>query len=166
MQKGPHIALQALSKLLDYSWKLDIVGEGELERPLKVLVKQLGLKNRVSFYGPTRNISHLFAAHDIVLMPSLWEGLGMVAMEAMAAGRVVVASNVGGLPEIITDNETGFLVPPSDPKLFAEKLRWCFNNAEQCRVVAEGARAYAAEHFKAEVMAAGYAVHYEALRRK
>jgi glycosyltransferase involved in cell wall biosynthesis len=88
------------------------------------LVDTLGLSSKVSFLGHVHHIPELLAAVDVVVVPSWDEGFSLVAIEAMAAGRAVMASNVGGIAGIINENATGLLFPPRDSKAMAEKLLW------------------------------------------
>jgi len=146
-QKGQAVALVALKDLRDFDWKLEIVGEGELKGCLEKMVKRYNLTERVRFLPPSDQIPKILADHHILLMPSLWEGLGIVVMEAMASGRLVIGSRVGGIPELIKDGETGFLVKPNDAKSLAKKLRWCFEHTTEVENVARAARNYARENF-------------------
>lgn len=88
------------------------------------LVDTLGLNGKVSFLGHVHHIPELLAAVDVVVVPSWDEGFSLVTIEAMAAGRAVMASNVGSIAGIITENTTGLLFPPRDSKAMAEKLLW------------------------------------------
>ncbi|MEW6207798.1 MAG: glycosyltransferase family 4 protein [Acidobacteriota bacterium] len=88
------------------------------------LVDTLGLSGKVSFLGHVHHIPELLAAVDVVVVPSWDEGFSLVTIEAMAAGRAVMASNVGGMAGIIAENTTGLLFPPRDSKAMAEKLLW------------------------------------------
>ncbi|QDU84874.1 Spore coat protein SA [Planctomycetes bacterium Pla163] len=80
---------------------------------------RLELGESVRFLGIRRDVPHLMAAADVFTMTSLWEGLGLVFLEAMATGRPVLASGVSAVPEVVVDGETGLLVPPSDPDAWA-----------------------------------------------
>ncbi|MBI5728535.1 MAG: glycosyltransferase [Candidatus Magasanikbacteria bacterium] len=146
-QKGHDIALAALAKLKDLPWQLTIVGNGPWHHDVIERIRALGLADRVTRYPFTQNIEEHLARHDILLMPSRWEGLGVVAMEAMAAGRTVIGSEVGGIPEIIESEKTGYLVPSEDPSALAHKLRWCFAHPAECQRVGDAARTCAKEHF-------------------
>ncbi len=88
------------------------------------LIDTLGLNGKVSFLGHVHHIPELLAAVDVVVVPSWDEGFSLVTIEAMAAGRAVMASNVGSIAGIITENTTGLLFPPRDSKAMAEKLLW------------------------------------------
>ncbi|TAN32500.1 glycosyltransferase family 1 protein [Patescibacteria group bacterium] len=155
-QKGHAVALRALAKLKNIEWRLSVLGEGELASGLRTEARELGIGDRVEFLPATREISGALAQHDILLMPSLWEGLGVAAMEAMAAGRLVVASRVGGLPELIKDGETGLLARPGDVNDWVEKLRWCFTHPDDCERLAASGREYARMNFGVDKMVREY----------
>jgi glycosyltransferase involved in cell wall biosynthesis len=123
-EKGVSCLVEAMGKVVKShpEARLAIVGDGE-ERPhLEALSESLGISARVFFLGSQDNLPSCIAAMDIVVLPSLSEGFGLAAVEAMSAGRPVVASAVGGLVEIIKDGATGFLVPPNDPDALAARL--------------------------------------------
>ena len=86
-----------------------IVGEGPAEERLRVMAQQLGIASRVIFAGVRRDIPQLLPLLDAFVLPSLYEGFGIAILEAMAAGRPVVATTVGGIPEFVTHGETGIL---------------------------------------------------------
>ena len=135
--KGLDILLQALSQLAQNpSWQdklyLYVIGghlneqgdkRQEVER-LRQLCAKLGLSERVSFLGAKGQevLPWYYAAADVVVMPSFYESFGLVALEAMACGRPVIASRVGGLAQLVQDGRTGFLTPPGDPAALAERL--------------------------------------------
>ena len=102
---------------------LVIVGDGPSRRDCERLVGALGLGAAVRFLGYRSDVPDLLAAADVAVVPSLWvEGFGYVALEAMCAGLPVVASRVGGLPEVVVHGETGLLVPAGDSEALAEAL--------------------------------------------
>jgi glycosyltransferase involved in cell wall biosynthesis len=102
---------------------LEIAGDGALEADLRATATSLGLDDVVTFLGHVPDIGQVFERAEVVVVPSLGEGFGMVALEAMERGRAVVASAVGGLPEIVDDGRTGLLVPPSDADALAGAIR-------------------------------------------
>lgn len=106
-----------------------IAGEGVLGNDLRSLARRLGIESHVCFTGERRDVFDLIAALDVFVLPSLAEGIPMVLLEAMALGTPVVATAVGGVPEMITNGETGVLVPPGDPAALAEA---CLNVARRC----------------------------------
>lgn len=89
---------------------------------LQGLAKSLGIVDRIIFEGIREDIPDLLQAMDIFVLPSLSEGFPLAAMEAMASGRPVVCSQVGGLAELVSHEETGLLVPPADPACLAEAV--------------------------------------------
>jgi glycosyltransferase involved in cell wall biosynthesis len=102
---------------------LEVAGAGELEGELRATATRLGLDEAVSFLGHVTEVEDVFERAELVVVPSLGEGFGMVALEAMERGRAVIASAVGGLPEIVDDKRTGLVVPPSDAGALAAAIR-------------------------------------------
>lgn len=97
-----------------------LAGQGSMERELREGASCIG--DRFSFLGPRDDIPDLMAAMDVLIVPSLNEGMGRVLLEAGAAHTPAVASNVGGIPEVVRDGETGTLVPPGSPESIAEAV--------------------------------------------
>ncbi len=121
-QKGQRHLVRALPSLLERvpDAHLVIAGGGELESYLRGLAEELGVTERVHVLGPRRDVPAIMHALDVFAMPSIWEGFGIVLLEAMAAGKPVVASRVATIPEVVLDDETGILVPPGDATALAE----------------------------------------------
>jgi len=101
---------------------LDIAGRGPLEPALKAYARELGVEEAVRFLGFVSPVQKAIEDAAIVVVPSLGEGFGMVALEAMERARPVIVSAVGGLPEIVADGETGLVVPPADAEALAEAI--------------------------------------------
>lgn len=99
-----------------------ILGEGREKRSLKSRARELGVENRVVFTGFRPDIDRFYPLMDVSALTSLSEGLSMTLLESMSFGLPVVATRVGGNPEIVRDAETGFLVPPRDPAAFAGRV--------------------------------------------
>ncbi len=123
-EKGFGVLVEAAATILrdDPSAGVAIFGEGVLRPDLERRIAELGLTGRVVMPGFTSQLDSLIAAADIVVLPSFTEGLPNVALEASAAGVPVVATAVGGTPEVIADRETGFLVPPGESEILAAKV--------------------------------------------
>ncbi len=115
-QKGVQYGLEAFAQVAPKfpNARLVIAGEGNLRPSLESKAAALGLGDRILFLGWREDVTRVFAGLDIFLMPSLWEGLGLVLLEAMAQRLPVIASRVSAIPEVVIDGETGILVPPRD----------------------------------------------------
>jgi glycosyltransferase involved in cell wall biosynthesis len=123
----------------------DPFGEGRVRA--QALAAQLGLAGRVAFAGIRRDVPDLMGASDAFVLASLWEGLGLVFLEAMAAERCVLATDVSAVPEVVVQGETGLLVPAGDPEPLARGLaRLASDPDERARMGAAG-RARVLEHF-------------------
>ena len=125
---------------------------------LRALVKKLGLEEKVLFVGQLSQagLAEWFSRAKIFVLPSLSEGLGRVIFEAMAAGVPVIGSNVGGIPDLIKDGQTGWLVPPADDKALAEKIIWLLTHYQKAEQVADQARQSVQHIFSPEKYVAGY----------
>ena len=120
--KGHDTFLRAARLILDREpgARFMIVGGGPLEDELMALASALGIAHACRFLGARNDVHDLMTAMDVFVLPSRNEGLPMAILEAMALGKPVVASNVGGLPEVIRHRESGLLVPPNDPRALAD----------------------------------------------
>jgi glycosyltransferase involved in cell wall biosynthesis len=122
--KGPMYLLKAM----EHVWQkhpdtlLVFVGKGDLDQFLKDQAVKMNANGRVKFLGWRSDIEEIMPVFDIFVLPSLNEGMGRVLVEAMAAGKPIVASKVGGIPDLVKHNETGILVPPADVPALAESL--------------------------------------------
>lgn len=112
-QKGHKFLLQAFARVTNRA-RLAIVGDGELRNELVILADKLKIRDRVSFLGARSDIHEFLTAIDVFVMPSLWEGQPIALLEALASGKPCIASDVDGIPEIITDGVNGYLVEPRD----------------------------------------------------
>jgi glycosyltransferase involved in cell wall biosynthesis len=123
-QKGHIYLFQALQILSEFRppIHLVVVGDGELKDNLMTLATQLGIRTRVHFLGFRTDVASLIHAFDIFVLPSLYEGFGLVLLEAMAASKPIVATGVSAIPEIVLDGETGLLVPPRDAESLAQAI--------------------------------------------
>lgn len=118
-RKNHEVAIRALAKAKNKKLVYVISGEGELEEYLKDLSKKLGIANRVKFLGYRKDIAELCKASDIFVHPSQREGLGIAALEGMAAGLPLIASYINGIRDYTMDGETGFCLEPHDSDGFA-----------------------------------------------
>jgi glycosyltransferase involved in cell wall biosynthesis len=122
--KGHLVLLRALARARARVPRLtlDVAGRGPLAPALEAYSRELGVADAVRFLGFVSPVERAIEDSAIVVVPSLGEGFGMVALEAMERARPVVASAVGGLPEIVADGETGLVVPPADAEALADAI--------------------------------------------
>jgi len=130
--KGHDVLLRALAIVAANggSFELVLAGNGPERAHLERLTSELSLTDRVTFLGEVADVSTLFASAHIAVHPSRSEGLSNALLEAMAEGLPVVATTVGGTPEIIQDGVNGLLVPPDEPRCLAEAITRLLNDCE------------------------------------
>jgi len=164
-QKGCDVLIEAMPKVLAQhpEIRLRVVGDGPDRPRLEALTHRLDLARAVDFVGYRPTSAALLADVDIVVVPSRYEPFGIVAVEAMASGRPVVASAVGGLSEIVADGQTGLLVPPGDPDRLAAALTRLLDHPEVRETMASASRRRVAEKFSPEVSIQAYAKEYRRL---
>jgi glycosyltransferase involved in cell wall biosynthesis len=107
-----------------------VVGDGPLRQNLEKLAKQLKVENNILFTGYRQNVPVILSLFDIDVMPSLTEGSPLALLEAMAMGRPIIATDVGGIKEILEDKKTGLLVQPRDSSALAQGILHLFENQE------------------------------------
>ena len=135
-----------------------IVGEGPLREEYMKLAESEGVEAQIKFLGFRDDVSRLLAALDIFVLPSLWEGNSIALLEAMAAAKPIIATRAGGNPEAITDNETGWLVPPTDPAALAEKILAVLADVNRAQIGMN-----AREHWRANFSVAAMVEKYQTL---
>ena len=165
-QKGLHILLHAARNIVQSGRQVQflIVGDGSLRRELESIAKKLEIEQHVIFTGFRSDRSEVLTILrflDIFVMPSLWEGLGLSIIEAMLAGKPVVASKIDGIPEVVLDQETGILVPPREPKALADAICTLLDSPEKRREMGERGRQHAIRHFSIDRMVRDYEEFYD-----
>lgn len=130
-----------------------IAGTGPLERELAQKVRDLRLENCVRMVGFVDNVPGLFSGLDLYVLPSDTEGIPLALLEAMAAGLPVVATRVGGVPEVVVDGVTGFLVPPRQPKALAQAIVRLLVDPDLAKSMGASGRERAESMFDARVTA-------------
>jgi len=138
-EKGLEFLIQAVSKIKSTDVMLIIIGDGPLKGKLTNMVKSLGLAESVRFMG---NIGHSdiikwYNSADIFCLPSLWEGCPNVVIEALACGIPVVATNVGGIPDLVPGDQAGCLVPPGNIEALASAIDKSLNAHLDRRLIAD-----------------------------
>ena len=148
--KGVTFFLQAAQKILKQFPKLNflVAGSGPEEKRLRLLVKTLGIQKQVTFVSGLHSFEESLHAMDVFCLPSLQQGLGTIMLEAMAYGRPVIASNVGGVFSAITPEETGLLIPASDSDAIAEKIIFLLKNPETAGKMGEAGREHVKKNFR------------------
>jgi len=151
--KGLENLLEAMTRVAEPA-RLLIIG-GDADEPenghgvyLRERVAALGVGGRVRFLGaqPQGRLRLFYAAADATVMPSYYESFGMVALEAMACGTPVIASEVGGLAYLVRDGETGFTIPDQEPDTLCEKISWLLNDHDLHETMSQRAVAYAQDY--------------------
>lgn len=167
--KGPGVLLEAFASVAREvpNARLAFVGDGSLARALRERRESLGLADRVEFLGARADIPEFMAGLDVLVLPSLSEGLPFALLEGMAAGRAVLATAVGRIPGIIREkgeDANGALAAPGDPASLARKLADLLRDGPRRRQVGLRARRSVARHYDKRAMLRGYeAVYAETL---
>jgi glycosyltransferase involved in cell wall biosynthesis len=145
------LAAMAVLRVRHPAARLLIVGPGDPE-PLRAEAVRLGVASVVSFLGPRDDIADILAAADVGVLSSDFEGMPLAVLEYMAAGLPVVATDVGGLPQLIDDGETGFLVPRRDPEALAQRLGMLLDDSSLAARMGERAMAEQHRRFSSDSM--------------
>jgi glycosyltransferase involved in cell wall biosynthesis len=153
-QKGFTYLIRAMPFILEAypHARVMFVGDGLLEAQLKSLAGELGIADQCQFLGFREDVPELLACFDIFVLPSLWEGLSISLLEAMAAGKPLVTTNIKGNREVIDDGVDGLLVNPADPVALADAATKLIRDEERARAMGERAKQKIKESFSEEVM--------------
>lgn len=156
--KGHHILINALPAILARvpRVRLLLLGDGPLFEKVRRQTQAAGLRECVVMPGAVDNIPEKLAACDLFVLPSLWEGLPVALLEAMGSGLPVVASAVGGIPEVVESGKTGMLVPPDNHERLAETVCYLLQNENLRTDLARAGRDYVIKHHRIEVMTDRY----------
>jgi len=147
--------------------RLLILGEGPERKKIEEQVKELRLEKNILLLGQKENVLEYLASTDVFVMPSLWEGFPMALLEVMAFGLPVVAARVGGVPEVIEDNENGFLVEPKSPDALAEKIDYVLSLSTKKKTeICKRAKKTIEEKFSLKKMVKEYENLYQKLLEK
>lgn len=164
--KGFNFLIDAFKEVAcsNTSIHLYILGEGPEHDNLSQQIKERSLEERVYLTGNVQNSDEYLQAADVFILPSLWEGLSLALLEAASAGLLLVATSVGGNPEIIVDGVNGFLIPTKDVDKLAEKISYAItlSNTERKRMTKEAVNTVR-NHFSISKTVAKYASLYDRL---
>ena len=139
-QKGHRDLIAAAPRVVERhpDVRFVVAGDGALRGELEALAAPLG--DRFEFLGERRDVPDLLASFEVFAFPSYFEGLCLAVIEAQAAGVPVVATPVGGIRETVVEGETGWLVPPDDPRALAERILWVLDHPAEAAAAADEAR--------------------------
>ena len=153
-KKGLTYLLQAVAELERQMGKpvcqVMIVGDGPAQCELRALSERLGIAHRVQFMGTRRDIPELLSRMDVFVLPSLYEGFGIAILEAMAAGKPVIATTVGGIPEFVEQGHSGVLVSPGDSRALAQAIKEVIAHPERATIMGRNAQAHVRKHYAIE----------------
>jgi glycosyltransferase involved in cell wall biosynthesis len=141
--------------------RLLIVGDGRLRGELESLSRELGLGGAVTFLGARTDIAEVLAAFDVFVLSSVQEGVPLAVVEAMGAGKPVIATDVGGLRLLVKPSVNGVLVPPADPAALASAMRDLATDPDLRRAMGARGRQIARESFGVASMIDRYQAVYE-----
>jgi glycosyltransferase involved in cell wall biosynthesis len=171
-QKAIHVMIDAFARVCSNvkNIKLIIAGGGPLHEEMMAYAAKLGLSQKITFTGYRDDIPDLLSLYDIFLLSSIHEGHPLCLSEALAAGLPIVTTNVGGCPEIVIDNENGFVVPKDDSETFADRLDQLIKDANLRKKMSEANVKRFWEHFSVEDMVSKheriYSELYDQIMRK
>jgi glycosyltransferase involved in cell wall biosynthesis len=161
--KGLDDLVDAVAMLNDPGVVLVLTGEGSYEPTVRRRIEKAGLLNRVRLIGRRDDAPNLLAAADAFVFPSRTEGMPNALLEAMAAARPIVASDIPGCRNLITHNETGLLTPPCRPAELADGIRRLIRDTDLAGRLARAARQRVEAHYSFHATVARYAALYEAV---
>jgi L-malate glycosyltransferase len=164
-RKGHRFLLDAARVLKDRgrTIKYVLAGEGSHKAQLQHWVQMLGLQQEVSFLGFVKDVPKLLSSINVLALPSLYEGLGVAALEGMAAAKPVVGTRVGGLAELIIDGQTGLLVPPGDGTALAEAIEKLISDPAMAQAMGQRGAERVSRDFTIEQVARKNEEYYYAL---
>jgi glycosyltransferase involved in cell wall biosynthesis len=163
-EKGPDVLVAALPYLHDLPVIASVVGDGPMRRSLESQARGLGLNGRIRWHGVVPDSARVLAAFDVCVLSSRTEGTPMALFEAMAAGVPVVATAVGGVPDVVSPREA-VLVPSDDPALLADRIRDLHDNPVPAGERARAARARLEHEFAVAPWLARYEAIYKEVAR-
>jgi glycosyltransferase involved in cell wall biosynthesis len=163
-EKGHHFLFEALPEVrrrVSRPVKLLVAGTGPFETAYRDELRSLGCEDMITFLGFRKDSADLMAAADLVVLPSVAEAFGLVLTEAIYLGTPVVATRVGGIPEIVDDGVDGVLVPPADSKALSRAIADLLNDPDKRSTMAGAGRTKVASRFQFEKMMRAYESVYE-----
>jgi glycosyltransferase involved in cell wall biosynthesis len=156
-RKGHRVLLEALPQIVREfpNVRLLVFGHGPLQAELEETCRREALSSSVRFGGFRTDLERVLPCLDLMVHPAMMEGLGISLLEASAAGLPIVASRVGGIPEIVRDGVNGLLVPPGDARELARAILWLLREPERARALGRTGRELVQREFSAARMVEG-----------
>jgi glycosyltransferase involved in cell wall biosynthesis len=164
-EKGHIYLIKALTHLPNIDFECIFVGDGPLRAELEQYVREVNLDKRIRFIGFQPNVSRAMSQIDVVIMPSLNETFGLTIVEAFAMKKVVIGSDVGGIPELVIHGQTGLLFPARDSSALAETILYVYNNKEEAHTMAMNGYDYFKKNFTSEIMTENTIRYYESVMK-
>jgi glycosyltransferase involved in cell wall biosynthesis len=163
-EKGQHLLIEAAARLAKNFSNVFylIVGDGPLRQELQACARNAGLENRVILFGVSDQIPQLLNLMEVFVLPSLSEGLPMVILEAMAAGKPIIATNVGAIPQVLRDHESGLIIEPNANEL-ADAISYLLNHPPIARGFGEKALDHVRDEYSSQKMTREYVAVFDTL---
>lgn len=165
-EKGVQCLLDSILLLKQYKIECIIVGEGPLRKDLAEFIKMNQLDEKVSILGFKQDVASYMQTVDLVVVPSINEAFGITILEAFALGKLVIASNVGAIPELVVDNDTGFLFPVNNSKILSNKILCAMENPDLCSIISNNAYQFYRGNYTIETMCSSIFSHFDFLYQK
>ena len=166
--KGPEYFIEAARLIAEKfpEVKFIVAGDGSLRSKLEFQCEKLHISDKLIFIGWREDIPEILSVLDILVMPSLNEAVGRILIEAGACGKPVVATRVGGIPEVVKDNQTGILVPPGDAHGLARAVISLLEDEKKRQRMGETAKNWVDDKFSASRMVKGFSDLYVEMQRR
>jgi len=155
-EKGQKYLIRACRFLRNRDWRLLLVGDGPLQKDLKAQAHFLGVDSQIKFTGFVNDVRPFYEEFDVFVLPSISEGLSLSILEAALAGKFIIATDVGGIPEIVTDDQTGLLFRPKNIEVLVQHLEWVNNNKREAARMALNLQREVLEKFDINKVVAQY----------
>lgn len=164
-QKGQTYLIDAAPQIIETHPETHflIVGEGELRSSLLAQVIKTGYTKHFHFLGNRQDVPNLLATAELFVLPSLWEGLSIALLEAMAAGKPIVATAVAGTNQVMLNHQTGLIVPPTDSPALAQAICQLLAQPDQAQMMGQAAQQQVITHYSAQKQAEEHRVLYQKL---
>ena len=163
-QKGLSYLIQAMSLVTNPSVSLFLVGDGELKNDLINQTKELGLEERIHFLGYRSDVVECINSFDFCVLPSIFEGFGLVAIEAFMNGKTMIATDIPGVNEVV-NSENGLLVPAEDPQALAQAIKKLAENPEERASLAAQAKRDYDNKFSYPIFLNNYRNFYQSMKK-